>query len=39
MSCGLVFANKDSDEQLAKYCSIYLMYFLKEYWGKGLVLS
>jgi len=36
MPCGLVFANKDNDEQLAKCGSIYSMYFLKEYWGKGL---
>lgn len=31
MPCGLVFANKDNDEQLAKYGSVYSMYFLKEY--------
>jgi ribosomal protein S18 acetylase RimI-like enzyme len=36
MPCGLVFANKDNDEQLAKCGSINSMYFLKEYWGKGL---
>ena len=36
MPCGLVFANKDNDEQLAECGSIYLIYFLKEYWGKGL---
>lgn len=36
MPCGLVFANKDNDEQLAECGSIYSIYFLKEYWGKGL---
>ena len=34
--CGLVFANKDNDEQLEECGSIYSIYFLEEYWGKGL---
>lgn len=34
--CGLVFANKDNDEQLEKCGSIYSIYLLEEYWGKGL---
>lgn len=34
--CGLVFANKGNDEQLEDCGSIYSMYLLKEYWGKGL---
>ena len=33
---GLVFANKANDEQI-EYCgSIYSIYILEEYWGKGL---
>lgn len=34
--CGLVFANKDNDEQLKECGSIYSIYLLEEYWGKGL---
>lgn len=34
--CGLVFANKDNDEQLEECGSIYSIYLLEEYWGKGL---
>ncbi len=34
--CGLMFGSKDNDEQLLECGSIYSMYFLKEYWGKGL---
>ncbi|MCK9444400.1 MAG: GNAT family N-acetyltransferase [Tissierellaceae bacterium] len=33
---GLVFANKDNDEQLKECGSIYSIYLLEEYWGKGL---
>lgn len=33
---GLVFANKDNDEQLKACGSIYSIYLLEEYWGKGL---
>lgn len=33
---GLVFANKDNDEQLEEYGSIYSIYLLEEYWGKDL---
>ena len=36
MPCGLVFANKENDEQLEECGSIYSIYFLEEYWGKGL---
>lgn len=36
ISCGLVFANKDNDEQLEECGSIYSIYLLEEYWGKGL---
>lgn len=33
---GLVFANKGNDEQI-EYCgSIYSIYILEEYWGKGI---
>lgn len=34
--CGLIFANKDNDEQLMECGSIYSIYFLEDYWGKGL---
>lgn len=34
--CGLIFGSKDNDEQLSECGSIYSIYFLKEYWGKGL---
>ena len=34
--CGLVFANKENDEGLEKCGSIYSIYLLEEYWGKGL---
>ncbi|MBU5425553.1 GNAT family N-acetyltransferase [Tissierella pigra] len=37
--CGLIFANKDNDEQLEECGSIYSMYFLEEYWGKGLAVK
>lgn len=37
--CGLVFANKDNDEKLEKCGSIYSMYLLEEYWGKGLAME
>ena len=37
--CGLVFANKDNDEELVDCGSIYSMYLLEEYWGKGLANS
>lgn len=33
---GLVFANKDNDEQIEDCGSIYSIYILEEYWGKGL---
>lgn len=33
---GLAFANKDNDEQLKDCGSIYSIYLLEEYWGKGL---
>ena len=34
--CGLVFANKENDEELEDCGSIYSIYLLEEYWGKGL---
>lgn len=34
--CGLVFANKENDEELKECGSIYSIYLLEEYWGKGL---
>lgn len=34
--CGLVFANKDNDEDLQDCGSIYSIYLLEECWGKGL---
>lgn len=34
--CGLVFANKDNDEDLENCGVIYSIYLLEEYWGKGL---
>lgn len=34
--CGLTFANKDNDEKLENCGSIYSIYLLEEYWGKGL---
>lgn len=34
--CGLVFANKENDEDLVDCGSIYSIYLLEEYWGKGL---
>ena len=34
--CGLVFANKENDEGLEECGSIYSIYLLEEYWGKGL---
>ncbi|MBU3192496.1 GNAT family N-acetyltransferase [Clostridium algidicarnis] len=34
--CGLVFANKDNDEDLENCGSIYSIYLLEECWGKGL---
>lgn len=34
--CGLIFGNKDNDEGLERCGSIYSIYLLKEYWGKGL---
>ncbi len=37
--CGLVFANKDNDEELEDCASIYSIYLLEEYWGKGLATS
>lgn len=33
---GLVFANMDNDEQIEDCGSIYSIYILEEYWGKGL---
>lgn len=36
VACGLVFANKDNDEKLEECASIYSIYVLEEYWGKGL---
>lgn len=36
LPCGLVFGNKDNDEQLEECGSIYSIYLLEEYWGKGL---
>lgn len=37
--CGLVFANKDNDEQLVDCGTIYSIYLLEEYWGKGLAIK
>lgn len=37
--CGLVFANKDNDEQLENCGAIYSIYLLEEYWGKGLAIK
>lgn len=37
--CGLVFANKDNDEELTACGSIYSIYLLEKYWGKGLATS
>lgn len=37
--CGLVFANKDNDEQLVDCGSIYSIYLLEEYWERGWLLS
>ncbi len=34
--CGLAFANKDNDEGLEECGSIYSMYLLEEYWGRGV---
>ncbi len=34
--CSLAFANKDNDEKLEECGSIYSIYLLEEYWGKGL---
>lgn len=36
---GLVFANKDNDEQLEECGSIYSIYLLEEYWGRGLAVK
>lgn len=36
IACGLVFANKDNDEDLEDCGSIYSIYLLEEYWGNGL---
>lgn len=36
IACGLVFANKDNDQGLEDCGSIYSIYLLEEYWGKGL---
>lgn len=34
--CGLVFANKENDEELEDTGSIYSIYTLQQYWGKGI---
>ena len=34
--CGLVFPNKENDEELEDCGSICSIYLLEEYWGKGL---
>lgn len=36
IACGLVFANKENDQGLEECGSIYSIYMLQEYWGKGL---
>ena len=33
---SMLFANKDNDEQIEDCGSVYSIYILEEYWGKGL---